>query len=87
MSANVEAPSVARQGGITYLHIPTKDPPLTAAFYRAVFSWSIRDPETESPAFQDGTGHVIGHFIDDQAVAGDAGVRPYIYLDDVRGGG
>lgn len=54
-----------------------------AAFYRAVFDWTIRDPETESPAFRDGSGHVIGHFIGEQRVAGDAGVRPYIYVDDV----
>jgi predicted enzyme related to lactoylglutathione lyase len=27
---------------------------------------------------------VIGHFIDDQPVAGDAGVRLYIYVEDVQ---
>jgi uncharacterized protein len=83
MQASAVQPSVARPGGVSYLHIPSENPPLAAAFYRAVFDWSIRDPETDSPAFQDGTGHVIGHFIDDQPVAGDAGVRPYIYVEDV----
>jgi hypothetical protein len=28
------------------------------------------------PAFTDGTGHVIGHFVTDQPVAGESGVRP-----------
>ena len=28
---------------------------------------------------------MIGHFIDEQPVAGDAGVRPYIYVEDVPG--
>lgn len=26
---------------------------------------------------------MIGHFVPDQAVAGEAGVRPYIYVDSV----
>jgi predicted enzyme related to lactoylglutathione lyase len=85
MSASVEPPSVSRPGGISYLHIPSPDPTGTAAFYHAVFDWRIRDPEAESPAFQDGTGHVIGHFISEQPVAGDAGLRPYVYVEDVRG--
>lgn len=85
MPASPETPPVSRPSGISYLHIPTAEPARAAAFYRAVFNWSIRDAESESPAFQDGSGHVIGHFIDDQPVAGDAGVRPYIYVDDVPG--
>lgn len=85
MSVSVEPPSVSRPGGISYLHIPSADPPRTAAFYHTVFDWRIRDPEARSPAFQDGTGHVIGHFIDEQPVAGDAGLRPYIYVEDVGG--
>jgi hypothetical protein len=83
MPARKEPPSVARPGGISYLHIPCKEPRRSAAFYGAVFDWTIRDPDTESPAFCDGSGHVIGHFIGEQPVAGDAGVRPYIYVDDV----
>ncbi len=79
-----EPPSLARAGGISYLHIPSDDPPREAAFYGAVFDWAIRDPESHSPAFQDGSGHVIGHFVDEQPVAGDAGLRPYVYVDDVR---
>ena len=35
------------------------------------------------PSFEDGTGHVIGHFVADQAVAGEAGVRPYIFVERV----
>lgn len=83
MQASQEPASVARPGGVSYLHIPCGDPRLAAAFYTAVFDWNIRDPESASPAFQDGTGHVIGHFVDDQPVAGDAGVRPYVYVEDV----
>ena len=35
------------------------------------------------PSFEDGTGHVIGHFVTDLPVAGEGGVRPYIYVEGV----
>jgi predicted enzyme related to lactoylglutathione lyase len=38
----------------------------------------MRD-EPEAPAFEDGTGHVIGHFVSDLDVAGPAGHLPYVY--------
>jgi hypothetical protein len=71
---------VFRPGGISYLRIPATDPQRSAAFYEAVFGWSLR-ADREDPAFEDGTGHVIGHFRADHAVAGEAGVRPYIFVE------
>jgi uncharacterized protein len=84
VSANDDEPSrIFRVGGISYLRIPAADPPLAAEFYRAVFGWSMRgDPG--DPSFEDGTGHVIGHFVDDQPSTGEAGVRPYIYVERVE---
>ena len=84
MSVSAEEPSLARPGGISYLHIPTADARPTACFYENVFGWSVRDPHADSPAFSDGSGHVIGHFVTHGSVAGDSGMRPYIYVDDVR---
>lgn len=75
-------PSVFRPNAITYLRLPALDAARAAEFYRAVFGWEIR-PHATQPAFTDGSGHVIGHFVTDQAVAGGDGVRPYIYVDDV----
>jgi len=73
---------VFRVGGISYVHIPAEDPQRSAAFYRDVFGWNIRgDPD--HPSFDDGTGHVIGHWIKDLPVAGHAGVVPYIYVESV----
>ncbi len=54
----------------------------TAAFYRSVFGWSV-DTDRPDPSFEDGTGHVIGHFVADQPVAGEAGIRPYIYVENI----
>jgi uncharacterized protein len=64
------------------LRIPADDPQRTAAFYEGVFGWTI-NAERPDPSFEDGTGHVIGHFVADSAVAGEAGLRPYIYVDSV----
>jgi uncharacterized protein len=75
---------VFRRAGISYLRIPAKDAQETAAFYQAVFGWTV-DTTRPDPSFEDGTGHVIGHFIPDSAVAGEAGVRPYIYVESVDG--
>jgi hypothetical protein len=58
------------------------DPRETAAFYEAVVGWNIRG-DAEHPSFDDGSGHVIGHFMSDLAVAGEAGMRPYIYVEQV----
>jgi len=77
-----EEPRVFRVGGISYLRIPAEDPYQSAAFYQSVFGWSLRgDPD--DPSFEDGTGHVIGHFIADLPVAGAAGVRPYLFVERI----
>lgn len=75
--------TVFRPGGVSYLRIPAPDPRRAATFYAAVFGWTV-DNDREHPSFADGSGHVIGHFMPDLAVAGEAGVRPYVYVDDVR---
>src|SRR5438270_281034 len=62
--------SVLRVGGISYLRIPAEDPRGSASFYEAVFGWSVRE-DRDDPSFEDGTGHVIGHFVADLSVAGD----------------
>jgi predicted enzyme related to lactoylglutathione lyase len=75
-------PRVFRVGGVSYLRIPAEDPRTSAAFYEAVFGWTVGgDPD--EPSFEDGTGHVIGHFMRDLPAADEAGVLPYIYVERV----
>ena len=74
--------SVARPGGVSYLAIPARDVARSAEFYRAVFGWELRG-DAERPSFSDGTGHVIGHWRTDLEPAGEAGVRPYVYVTDL----
>ena len=73
---------VFRRGGISYLRIPATDPDASAEFYEAVFGWKVRRGRPD-PAFEDGSGHVIGHFIPGMASAGEDGVRPYVYVGSV----
>jgi predicted enzyme related to lactoylglutathione lyase len=83
MASDHEEHRVFRHNGVSYLHIPAPDPVRAVAFYRAVFAWNIRDDDDHPPAFEDGSGHVIGHFIPDLPVAGDAGHIPYVYVEAV----
>jgi predicted enzyme related to lactoylglutathione lyase len=74
---------VGRIAGISYVHIPARDVAVSAGFYRDVFGWQLHGPP-DGPAFSDGTGHVIGRWVTDQAVAGADGLRAYIYVADVE---
>jgi hypothetical protein len=78
-----DEPRVFRVAGVSYLRVPATDPQLSAAFYEAVFGWAV-DADRDDPSFEDGTGHVIGHFVADLPVAGDGGVRPYIFVESVE---
>ena len=80
MPGDDEEGRVFRPSGVSYLHIPAPDPASSATFYRAAFAWNTRDDE-DSPAFEDGTGHVTGHFIRDLPVAGHAGHFPYVSVE------
>jgi predicted enzyme related to lactoylglutathione lyase len=70
--------SVFRPGGVSYLRIAALDVSRSAHFYQAVFGW-----DTDGAHFADATGHVIGHFMPGLPVAGEAGVVPYIYVQDI----
>ena len=72
--------SVFRPGDVSYLRIAAPDVTGSAAFYGTVFGWKIRE---DSAGFEDATGHIIGHFMTDLPVAGEAGVVPYVYVRDI----
>jgi predicted enzyme related to lactoylglutathione lyase len=73
---------VGRIAGVSYLHIPARDAAASAGFYRDVFGWQLHG-QPGAPSFSDGTGHVIGRWVTDQAVTGTDGLRAYIYVADV----
>ena len=71
---------IFQPGGVSYLRIPAPDVARAAVFYRTVFGWTTQDGGNR---FGDTTGHIIGHFATDLPVAGEAGVIPYIYVQDI----
>lgn len=73
---------VGRVAGISYLHLPARSIAVSAAFYRDAFGWRLSGAP-EDPSFSDGTGHVIGRWVTNQAVVGEAGQRAYIYVANV----
>ena len=80
--SEVKPPSVFRVGGVSYLHIPCREPSRAADFYEAVFRWTSRR-DGDEPAFSDATGHVIGHFVKGAPAAPNTGILPFIYVEDV----
>lgn len=74
---------LTRAGGISYLHIPATDVGEAALFYEAVFDWNVSNHDTTRPSFTDGTGHVAGAWVSDQAISTEPGLLPYIYVTDI----
>ena len=72
--------SVFRPGDVSYLRIASTDVARSVAYYRTVFDWTT---DEDAGRFEDATGHIIGHFMTDLPVAGEAGVVPYIYVQDI----
>jgi uncharacterized protein len=77
-----EPPSVFRTGGVSYLHIPCRDPSRAADFYEVVLGWRPRR-DSDEPAFSDATGHVIGHFIVGEPAPAQTGILPFVYVENV----
>lgn len=71
-----------RIAGVSCLHIPAREIAASAGFHRDEFGWQLHGRPGE-PRFSDGTGHVIGRRVTDQAVTGANGLRAYIYVADV----
>ncbi|MBV9832396.1 MAG: VOC family protein [Marmoricola sp.] len=74
--------TIARPGGVSYVRIPALDVQESARFYQEVLGW-VLDGDPAAPSFHDGTGHVIGHWRTDMAVADGAGIVPYVYVTDL----
>src|SRR5215203_122518 len=78
------AAAVALPGSsaVSYLEVPATDSVQSSNFYRQVFGWVVSG-DGEQGSFTGGSGHVIGHWRTDLEVAGDRGVRPYIYVSNL----
>jgi len=74
---------LTKNGSISYLFLPAVDVHQSAAFYEQIFGWEIHGRDTDHPGFDDGTGHLSGAWVTDQAIAREPGVLLYIYVDRI----
>jgi predicted enzyme related to lactoylglutathione lyase len=69
-------------GKICYIELPARDVAASAAFYSAVFGWSMRMRGDGSQAFDDTTGQVSGAFVTGREPAAMPGLLVYIMVAD-----
>ncbi len=72
---------LARHGGLSYLHIPTRDAEKTAVFYERVLGWTIERRDGGAVRFATPDGLLIGGFGSDEP--GSAFV-PWFYVDGIE---
>ncbi len=78
-----EVSGIFRENGVSFLSLPSKDQGKSAEFYHAVFGWKVEVKKGHA-SFEDGTGHVIGHWEPKFKAVGEAGVVPYVYVDKLK---
>ena len=68
-------------GKICYLELPAVDINRSAAFYKAVFGWQVRQRGDGRAAFDDGVGAVSGTWVTGRKPHTELGVLIYIMVD------
>src|SRR4051812_3662397 len=76
-------PPTLCNGKICYIELPALDVERSAAFYQAVFSWTVRRRGDGSTAFDDGAGEVSGTWKLGRPPATEPGLLIYIMVDSV----
>ena len=71
-------------GKICYVQIPATDIERSAAFYRRVFGWNIRERGDGVVAFDDGLGEVSGQWVTGRPPMVEPGLLFYIMVDDAE---
>ena len=72
---------LARHGGLSYLHIPARDPEQSAKFYEHVLGWNIEARGAGNFRFASGDGLLIGGFGTD---APGSGFVPWFYVEGIE---
>jgi predicted enzyme related to lactoylglutathione lyase len=76
------APTLAN-GKICYVEVAATNIAQSAAFYRSVFGWNIRQRRDGSTAFDDTTGEVSGSWVLGRQPAAQPGLLLYVMVDSV----
>ena len=70
-------------GKICYLEIPAIDLSRSAAFYKSVFGWHLRERGDGRVAFDDGVNEVSGTWVLGRPPSPEPGLLLYIMVDSV----
>lgn len=76
-------PPTLANGKICYLEIAATDVGRSAAFYRNVFGWNIRQRGDGHTAFDDAVGEVSGSWVLGRPPATQPGLLVYVMVDSV----
>ncbi|HEV2386281.1 MAG TPA: VOC family protein [Candidatus Acidoferrales bacterium] len=68
---------------LCYLEIPAINLRQSVAFYEKIFGWNIRRRDSDRPSFDDATGNVSGAWVTGRAISREAGLLPYIWVDNI----
>jgi len=80
-----EANPLAKHGRLSYLEIPAMDPRQSAAFYEGVFGWKIDQRSKDDFRFSVRDELLIGRWATGRVASREAGILPFIYVDDIEG--
>jgi predicted enzyme related to lactoylglutathione lyase len=76
-------PPTLSNGKICYLEIPAVDVRRSAAFYKGVAGWKLRERGDGQLAFDDGVGEVSGTWVLGRPPSDQPGLLIYIMVDDM----
>ncbi len=76
-------PPTVTNGKICYVEIPADDVARSAAFYRNVFGWHVRQRGDGHTAFDDTTGEVSGAWVSGRPPAAQPGLLLYVMVNSV----
>jgi predicted enzyme related to lactoylglutathione lyase len=76
-------PPTLANGKICYVEIPARDIARSAAFYRTVFGWRIRQRGDGHTASDDTPGEVSGTWVLGRSPAPEPGLLLYVMVDDI----
>jgi hypothetical protein len=82
VGANNSRPTLGN-GKICYIEIPAIDIDASAAFYKGVFGWNIRQRGDGNTAFDDSVGEVSGTWVRGRKASTEPGLLIYIMVESV----
>ncbi len=80
---NSSRPTIGN-GKICYVELPAVDVNQSAAFYKDVFGWHVRQRDDGSIAFDDTVGEVSGTWVTDREPVAEPGYLIHIMVDNIE---